>query len=569
MFELNKKLVFNSVLLLALIIWGGCVSILLGNPLCEWDALNYHLYAPYAFLTGRIGFDILPCGIRSYFNPIIDVPYYLMLKYLNHHPCFVAFFQGSYYGVFLFISYKISELIFTKESYEKYLLSIFSTVIVGSSAFILYEIGSLFGDVQASIFICLAIYLILRFLFEADSKQRNLAMFSTGLLLGAILGLKLNSIAMIIGLFVAFLFNYKKVDSPLKILLYSCLGFFIGFIVLNGYWYWLIYSTFKNPFFPLYNNIFKSPFGSFHKIAEHMYAYAVQHSFIDKLLYPFLFFKMYFSKGFGSWSIPYVDWRYPLIAFSVIYMAIKSFLFRTKQYESIFKDKTDFLIIFFIVSYVIWLNLFPIVRFIFPLIVVGCILMCFVVFDIANSINKLFPNKIFVRYITSLLMFFFLTAIIVKSTSIDIYMYEKRQDFKTSLLEVDNLHFEDSALVLLASQKTSALILNQNPKARYVYLMVPKEVPLNPTAFACNNRFVDYYHSDYFQQKIKQLISQNKNIYLIFLDKEANKEFSLYEKSLKYYAGKKTYFNNCNVVSASPIPEYGNKYWVCKVSKKK
>lgn len=569
MIELNKRIFFNSILFLSLIVWGGCVSVMLGSPLCDWDALNYHIYAPYAFLTGRIGFDILPCGIRSYFNPIMDIPYYIMLKYLNHHPYIVSFIQGSYYGIFMYLSYKISELIFIKDSYEKYMLSIFSTVIIGSSAFILYEIGTLFGDIQSSILICLALYLCLKYLFYDDSSKCNWIILLMGFILGAVLGLKLNSIAMIIGLFIAFLFNYKKFDKPLNIILYSAIGFIIGFFIVNGYWYWLIYSHFKNPFFPLYNNIFRSPYGPFYKIAEHMYTYATPHSFNDKLLYPFLFIKQYFNKGFGSWSIPYVDWRYPLIAFAVIYMIFKSFINRKKQYEIVSKEKVDFLLIFFIASYVIWLNLFPIVRFIFPLIVVGCILMCFVVFDIASSINKLFKDYSVVKYITTLSMFIFLTAIIAKSTNIDIYMYEKRQDLKDNLLEVENLHFEDGALVLLASQKTSALFINQNSKARYVYLMAPKEVPLKPTAFACNNRFVDYYHSDYYQSEIKKLINKSKNTYLIFLDKEASKEFELYENSLKYYLGSKPFFEGCKVVKTKPIPEYGNKYWVCNVSNKK
>lgn len=541
---------------------------MLGNPLCDWDALNYHIYAPYAFLTGRIGFDILPCGIRSYFNPIMDIPYYIMLKYLNHHPYIVSFIQGSYYGIFMYISYKISELIFIKESYEKYMLSIFSTVIVGSSAFILYEIGTLFGDIQSSIFICIAIYIYLRFIFDKDSKIRTKLIFFAAMLLGAVLGLKLNSVSMIAGLFVACVFNYRKIDSILKIFLYSIIGFILGFVIVNGYWYWLIYLHFKNPFFPLYNNIFKSQFGSFYKIVEHMYTYAMPDTIPDKLLYPFLFVKSYFNKGFGSWSIPYIDWRYPLIALSVIYMLIKSFLTRQKQYEMVSKDKINFLLVFFIVSYIIWLNLFPIVRFIFPLIVVGCILMCFVVFDIANFINRLFPQQRIVKYITASLMLVFLTVIIAKSTNIDLYMYEKRQDLNDTLFEVEKLHFEDDALVLLASQKTSALLINQNSKAKYVYLMVPKEVPLKPTAFVCNNRFVDYYNSDYYQQKIKKLINESKNTYLIFLDKEANKEFTLYENSLKYYYGAKPGVENCNVVKTKPIPEYGNKYWVCSVVKK-
>ena len=60
----------------------------------NWDILNYHLYIPYAFLNGRFLTDVMPAGIHTFLNPLLDVPYYWMVLYLNNYPKLIAFLQA-------------------------------------------------------------------------------------------------------------------------------------------------------------------------------------------------------------------------------------------------------------------------------------------------------------------------------------------------------------------------------------------------------------------------------------------------------------------------------------------
>ena len=101
-----KKILF----LLILMILGGCIIIFLGQATNEFDVYNYHIYSPFALLHNRIGFDILPCGIRSYFNPILYFPYYFLIKNFNNYPMLVGFLQGTLWGVLVFVSYLLSTL---------------------------------------------------------------------------------------------------------------------------------------------------------------------------------------------------------------------------------------------------------------------------------------------------------------------------------------------------------------------------------------------------------------------------------------------------------------------------
>ena len=44
----------------------------------NWDLRNYHWYNAYAFLNSRHGFDLLPSQTPFFYNPLIDVPLFML-----------------------------------------------------------------------------------------------------------------------------------------------------------------------------------------------------------------------------------------------------------------------------------------------------------------------------------------------------------------------------------------------------------------------------------------------------------------------------------------------------------
>jgi len=62
----------------------------------NWGLYNYHLYNPFAFLRGKLAIDLAPAGLQSYFNPLLDVPYYLASRSLPAPV--VAFAMGTIHG---------------------------------------------------------------------------------------------------------------------------------------------------------------------------------------------------------------------------------------------------------------------------------------------------------------------------------------------------------------------------------------------------------------------------------------------------------------------------------------
>ena len=59
---------------LSILVWTGYV-VWLGKD-TSWDFRNYHWYIPYAFLNGRMDIDVAVAHQASYYNPLVDIPFY-------------------------------------------------------------------------------------------------------------------------------------------------------------------------------------------------------------------------------------------------------------------------------------------------------------------------------------------------------------------------------------------------------------------------------------------------------------------------------------------------------------
>src|SRR4051812_35319164 len=105
LFVLNYPII---AILLLISLGFGILSVKLGQD-TNWDLLNYHLYNPYAYLTGRINYDLAPAGLQTYFNPSIDILYYQAINSWN--PKVLAFILGFIHGLNFIVLYGICKKI--------------------------------------------------------------------------------------------------------------------------------------------------------------------------------------------------------------------------------------------------------------------------------------------------------------------------------------------------------------------------------------------------------------------------------------------------------------------------
>src|SRR6202789_3673912 len=74
-------------LFLGLVVLGWAIFVISLGKDMSWDFRNYHWYIPYAFLNGRMSLDISVAHQATFYNPALDIPFYLLA---THAPSWVA-----------------------------------------------------------------------------------------------------------------------------------------------------------------------------------------------------------------------------------------------------------------------------------------------------------------------------------------------------------------------------------------------------------------------------------------------------------------------------------------------
>ena len=154
--------------------------------------------------------------------------------------------------------------------------------------------------------------------------------------------------------------------------------------MVNGYWSWHLWTEFRNPIFPYWNDSFHSAWAPFEGFQDVRF---VPRTFQDALSYPF----RWFIKLHTSSELPFRDARWAiltvLLPLVLIVLASSRIQCRKgssqgKMTEQAIVARAHFwlIVLFFITTYVIWIRMFGIQRYLIPLGLV-CGLVIFLVLD--------------------------------------------------------------------------------------------------------------------------------------------------------------------------------------------
>lgn len=226
----------------------------------NWDLLNYHLYAPHAWWKNRIPDELFAASFQGYLNPLAHLPFYA-LHSAGLHSLAISSTLAILHSSNLWLLHLISSSLLPPHEDLKNKVLIFCGVLLGGLApTFLIEVGTSFTDVVTSIPALGATLSLIhwqtgRLEKRADAQWHlfNLSSF----LLGASSGLKLTNAVYAVAIIVATLITSRAPAT--KGLSRAILFGTIGLLLADGPHQWMLWSAFSNPFFPLFNHIFHSP----------------------------------------------------------------------------------------------------------------------------------------------------------------------------------------------------------------------------------------------------------------------------------------------------------------------
>jgi len=253
-------------------------SYLLGKEMM-WDTLDYHFYAGFSALHDRFGRDYFAAGLQSYLNPYIYVPFYALAR-TSLPALWVASLLAAVQSGILWLTYELAVAVSPSDQPG-------SRIVAGACAALLAllnpilidQLGSSYVDI-ISAEIVLGGWLLLVYALRVPGAARIVC---AGLLLGAASALKLTNSLHALSACVLLLF----LPASRRGKTLCSLGFFVAlaasFAVVAGPWALRLEQHFGNPFLPLLNNVFRSPYFPAVTLADFRF---VPSSFAEALLRP-------------------------------------------------------------------------------------------------------------------------------------------------------------------------------------------------------------------------------------------------------------------------------------------
>ncbi|GLQ89561.1 hypothetical protein [Dyella flagellata] len=338
---------------------GALLSIKLKQD-ASWDLKNYHLYNAWALLNDRYARDLVPASMQSYFNPLLDLPYYLLSTGpLEQWPRLLAAVQGLWFGALCYVVLRIAFRLAEYQGRKPHWGDLIAVLIGVSGTMAVSQTGGTSNEIALAFFVLLGLYLLMP-LFHGAVQRPLLAVWLAGLSCGLAAGLKPTAIVYLPALGLAVLLAPATMGRRLKWGAAFTVGAALAFLLSYGWWGWHLYRLSGNPVFPLFNQIFRSD------LIPPMST--VDARFLPRDAMQWVFYPFYWLHKRASLVTepPFADPRYALTMLSLALIAVFALL-GSRRKLSAARTVTHPVIrlfgVFLSLSYLFWLVLFSILRY--------------------------------------------------------------------------------------------------------------------------------------------------------------------------------------------------------------
>jgi hypothetical protein len=437
--------------LVLICVGAGLLSVILG-PDNYWDLRFYHLYGPWAYLHGRYLYDIGPAQEEGFLNPVADFLLYgLISSPLNDMPRLVAFIMGAVHGINAAIIFAIAcHVIRPPGQGECWALRGAAFLMGASGAGFISLLGTCSNDLTTSLFVLGSLLALLK-AADPQGKAKSWPRFTAaGLSAGIGIGLKYTSGMFVPGLGILGIIAALR-QKTIGGLIAFAVSAVLGLLLVAGYQMLTLWNDFHNPFFPYFNQIFRSPYFEPTAIVEDRFQV---HGFRQLIAFPF-----YWTKVASYMVVEplFCDWRgavaYVAMAFGGVAFAVRRLAGR--QHNGSAPTRSLGLVFVFVaVSYVTWALASGYYRYVIPIeMLTGVVTMGALVWLFRDARLRIAAAAV-------------LVSVAAVTT---VYPDWGRRPYGDRYVDVRVPPLPDDSIVLLATgEPVSYFIPFANPKAKYV-----------------------------------------------------------------------------------------------------
>ncbi|WP_186511214.1 hypothetical protein [Caenimonas sedimenti] len=229
-----------------------CAIVLLrGEMGLSWDALNHHIYLGWTAAQNRFDLDVLPASYQTYQFPYLYWPVYALAAG-NASGVGAGLALATLHVAAVPPLWLLARLCISEGGWWGVGLRAAAVVLAFVSGLVLTFFDSTANDLLASVPVLWAVVLSMG--EAAPSRTRVMV---AGLLGGLAVACKLSNGPLV--LLLAFLWAVAPGTARVRAerLVAGCLAIGVGFVLSYGYWGWLLWRHFGNPFFPFLDASFE------------------------------------------------------------------------------------------------------------------------------------------------------------------------------------------------------------------------------------------------------------------------------------------------------------------------
>lgn len=218
----------------------------------NWDVFNHQFYLPFSLVSGRYAVDLFAAGPQSYQNPLGYLPFYALVR--AELPSWaVGCALALLHGAAAWPLHALATSIWGTSAEARHL-----RVLAVAAAFIAPAYLLVAGTTSVDP-IC-GVLVLASLAVACDSNARLPRMVMGGAALGLAIAIKPTNLVFALAVALVVVLRWKSSQLTGRNLLWFSVGLSVSGLAGAGYWSAWLWSTFGSPVFPLFNQIFHSPY---------------------------------------------------------------------------------------------------------------------------------------------------------------------------------------------------------------------------------------------------------------------------------------------------------------------